>query len=86
VEETTMPETPLQKTIKAVIFRSEDYYVAQCVGISVVTQGKTIDEALHNLQEAVSLYLEGENPAEFGLESNPSIVVTMEMETTRSAA
>jgi predicted RNase H-like HicB family nuclease len=81
-----MPELLLQKTIKAVVYRSEDQYVAQCVGISVVTQGQTIDEALRNLQEAVALYLEGEDLAELGLAPNPSIVVTVEMEPARSAA
>ncbi|MBI2842502.1 MAG: type II toxin-antitoxin system HicB family antitoxin [Armatimonadetes bacterium] len=70
----------LQKTIKAVVYESEGYYVTECTGISVVTQGSTIEETLRNLQEAVALYLEDEDPAEFGLVPNPSIVVTMEME------
>src|SRR3972149_1039684 len=53
----------MQKTIKAFIHKSESYYVAECVGINVVTQGKTLDETVANLQEAVSLHLEGEHPA-----------------------
>lgn len=81
-----MTQSLLQKTIKAVVYRSEDFYVAECVGISVVTQGRTLDETLRNLQEAVGLYLEGEDPAEFGLAPEPSIVVTLEMEPVRSAA
>jgi predicted RNase H-like HicB family nuclease len=81
-----MPERHLEKTIKAVVHQSEDYFVAECAGIAVVTQGRTIDEVLRNLREAVGLYLEGENPADFGLEPNPSIVVTFEMEPARSAA
>ena len=32
-----------------------------------------------NLQEAVALHLEGENPAEFGLVADPVIVVTMDL-------
>jgi hypothetical protein len=40
--------------------------------ISVVTLGETLDEA-------VSLHLEGEEPAEFGLVTNPSILVTFEL-------
>jgi predicted RNase H-like HicB family nuclease len=43
----------------------------------VVTQGKTLDETIANLQEAVSLHLEGEDPAEFELEPNPSLLVTV---------
>lgn len=34
------------------------YYVATCVELGVVSQGKTFDEANTNLKEAVELYLE----------------------------
>ena len=70
----------LNKTIKAIVRRGERYYVAECVEIAVVTQGETLDETLANLQEAVALHLEGEDPADFGLMPNPSVLVTMELE------
>ncbi len=71
----------LQKTIKAVIRKGEDgFYVAECVEIAVVTQGKTLDQTAQNLQEAVELFLEGEDPKEFGLEENPGLIVTFELE------
>jgi len=76
----------LQHTIKAIIRRSETHYVAECVEIGVVTQGKTISETLQNLQEAVSLHLEGEDLPTLGLAPDPSILVTMEMELTRRVA
>ncbi|MBI4220042.1 MAG: type II toxin-antitoxin system HicB family antitoxin [Chloroflexi bacterium] len=70
----------LQKTIKAVVRSGEDgYYVAECVEIAVVTQGCTVDETLRNLQEAVSLHLEGEDLESLGLAPNPTIRVTMEL-------
>ena len=47
----------LQHTIKAVLRKGEKQYVAECLEIAVVTQGTTINEALDNLQEAVSLHL-----------------------------
>jgi len=81
-----MPGVPLQKTITAVIYKGEEQYVAECVGISVVTQGRTVDETLQNLREAVALHLEGEEPADFGLAPNPTIVVTMEVEPARRVA
>ena len=69
----------LQRTIKAVIRQGEDSgYVAECLEISVVTQGKTLDEAVRNLREAVALHLQDEDLAEFGLAENPTLVVTME--------
>ena len=70
----------LQRTIKAFVRRGEQYYVAECVELAVVTQGRTVDETLANLQEAVALYLEGEDPSQFGLLPDPTILVTMELE------
>jgi len=69
----------MQRTIKAFIRKGDTYYVAECLEISVVTQGKTLDETIANLQEAVSLHLEGEDPADFGLEPNPTLLVTIEL-------
>ena len=69
-----------QHTVKATIRRGEDYYVAECLEIAVVTQGKTLDETVDNLREAVSLHLEGENPADFGLVQDPWILLTFELE------
>jgi predicted RNase H-like HicB family nuclease len=71
---------PLQKTIKAFIRKGEQYYIAECVEINVVTQAKTLDDVIANLQEAVSLHLEGENLEEFGLAPNPTLVITMELD------
>jgi predicted RNase H-like HicB family nuclease len=42
----------------AIISKEEKWYVAHCVELGVVSQGKTIEEAKANLQEAVELYLE----------------------------
>ena len=42
-------------------------------------RGKTLDEVVKNLQEAVALHLEGENLEEMGLEPNPSLLLTMEL-------
>ena len=70
----------LQHTVKATVSKGEQYYVAECMEIAVVTQGTTLDETLTNLQEAVALHLEGEDPAIFGLVPEPTILVTMELE------
>ena len=71
----------LQHTIKAVIRRGEESgYVAECSEISVITQGQTLDEVTQHLREAVALHLEGEDPREFGLKDEPTLLVTMELE------
>ena len=71
----------LHKSIKAVIREGEQKgYVAECLEINVVTQGETLDEVVSNLKEAVELFLEGEDNAEFGLDKDPNLIVTMEIE------
>jgi predicted RNase H-like HicB family nuclease len=71
----------LQRTIKASVYPDEEgYYVAECLNIAVATQGRTIEETLRNLQEAVSVHLEGEDLEALGLAPDPSILVTMELE------
>jgi len=50
-----MPDLP--RTLTAGLHREEDWYIAQCLEVDVASQGRTIDEALANLAEAVELYL-----------------------------
>ena len=69
-----------QHAVKAIIRKGENFYVAECVEIAVVTQGKTLDETVSNLREAVSLHLEGEDLAQFGLAADPWILITLELE------
>jgi predicted RNase H-like HicB family nuclease len=76
----------MKHTIKAYISRGENYYVAECMEISVVTQGKTLDETVENLREAVALHLEGENLEELGLAPNPGLLLTIELEPSAMSA
>ena len=70
----------LQHTIKAFIKKGEKYYIAECLEIPVVTQGKTIDETAKNLKEAVELHLEGEDLEQLGFAPSPTLLITMELE------
>jgi len=72
----------MRHSIKAYIYKCDKYYVAECHEIAVVTQGKTLDETIANLKEAVALHLEGEDPANFDLVPHPSLLVTLELEPT----
>jgi len=69
---------PERDTVHAVIFRSGDTYVVECMELAVVTQGHTLDEALANARDAISLHLDGEDAAAFGLTSHPRLSVTYE--------
>ena len=39
------------------IQKEEEWYVAKCLDNNVASQGKTIEEVLKNLKEALELYL-----------------------------
>lgn len=67
----------MRHSIKAFIHKSENCYIAECLEIAVVTQGRTLDETVVNLQEAVALHLEGEDLADFDLAPNPFLLVTL---------
>jgi predicted RNase H-like HicB family nuclease len=47
--------------LSAVIHREGKLFVSWCPEVDVASQGKSIEEALANLREAVELYLEDEN-------------------------
>jgi len=51
-----MGDKSLQLT--AVIERGDDWYVATCPEVDVVSQGKTIEDARSNLLEAVEAFFE----------------------------
>jgi predicted RNase H-like HicB family nuclease len=74
-----MMET-VKHIIQVRIFRGDKYYVAECFDLPVVTQGATLDELMKNVKEAIALQLEGENPADFGLAPNASILASYELE------
>ncbi len=44
--------------VTAIIQKEDDWYVAKCVENNVASQGKTIEEAISNLTEAIQLYYE----------------------------
>ena len=42
------------------IQKEENWYVAKCIDNNVASQGKTIEEAMQNLKEALELYAQTE--------------------------
>ena len=49
-------------TIKynVIVQKEEEWYVAKCLDNNIASQGKTIEEALENLKEALELYTQSE--------------------------
>ena len=45
-----------------IIQKEDNWYVAKCIDNNVASQGKTIEEAMGNLKEALELYIQSEEP------------------------
>ena len=54
-------QVPNTLELSAVVWREEGIYVALCPEFDVASQGKSVEEALRNLKEALELYLEDED-------------------------
>ncbi|OGY36916.1 MAG: hypothetical protein A3E36_02220 [Candidatus Andersenbacteria bacterium RIFCSPHIGHO2_12_FULL_45_11b] len=60
--------------LKNVVWREGDFYVAQCLNVDVSSFGKTKDEALKNLQEALELYFEDSSDSSLSIVESPELV------------
>lgn len=50
--------TATPQRLTAILYREDEVYVAECPEVGTASQGDTIEEALSNLREATTLYLE----------------------------
>jgi predicted RNase H-like HicB family nuclease len=71
-------ERCVNREIKALIHPAGDAFVVKIPAIHAATQGDTIEDALANLDEITTLALEDEDPAEYGLAPDSSILITIE--------
>lgn len=72
------PAGPARDTLHVIVRRSAGFYVAEGLELALVTQGRSLDELLRNIKQAVQLHLEGEDPGVFGLTASPRIAMTYE--------
>ena len=76
----------MKKIIQVRIYKGEKYYIGECIDLPVITQGKTLDEAVENIREAIALHLEGENLEEWDILPDFSILVNFELEPIHAKA
>jgi len=69
----------MKKIIQFHISKGDTHYIAEGVGVPVVTQGQSLDDLTANLKEATELYLSGESMADIGLEREPSLLANIEL-------
>lgn len=70
----------MKRIIQVRISKGESYYVAECLDLPVVTQGKTLDEVKANLEEAIALHLEDEDLSEYEIDPRPSVLASFELD------
>ena len=70
----------MKRIIQFRIYKGEKYYVAECIDLPIVTQGRTLDEVVENIKEALSLHLESEDLEELGISPDFSVLVNLELE------
>jgi len=73
-------ECSIKKIIQVRIYKGEKLYVAECMDLPVLSQGKTLDEAAANIKAAIVLHLEGEKLEDWGILPGFSILANVELE------
>ena len=53
-----MPAEATEQTFMASVWQEDDWYVAQAIGVDVASQGRSADDALSNLREALEIHFE----------------------------
>jgi predicted RNase H-like HicB family nuclease len=59
--------------LKSVVWKEGKYFVAQCLNVEVSSFGDTREEALKNLEEALSLYFEDNDEPEIHEVDSPEL-------------
>ncbi len=66
----------MKVSLKNIVWKEGDFYVAQCLNVEVNSFGTTKDEAIANLQEALELYFEDIPLTQATNIENPEIIST----------
>lgn len=64
--------------IHAFVSESEGWFVAECLEVAVVTQGRSLDETMANLRGALALHLDDDERVRTGLPLAARLVVSFE--------
>lgn len=70
----------MKRIIQVHIHKGDNYYVAECIDLPLVTQAKTLDELGENLKEAIALHLEDEDLSDVDLDPEVSVLASFEIE------
>lgn len=65
-----------KQQLTAIIEREGSGYVSLCRELDIASQGSTIEEARHSLQEALELFFETADPSEIASRLHDEVFVT----------
>ncbi len=69
----------MKNIIQFAVSEENGTYTAEGLNVPIVTEGATFEELKVNIQNAVALYFEGDNPALLGFGPSPSILTNYEV-------
>ena len=69
----------MKKMIKAEIYSDGEFYCGRCLDFDIFTQGKTLDELVENLKEAIQLHFEDDPDSLADISAHPSLFTIMDL-------
>ena len=77
---------PIRDTAHAIVSRDVGWYVAECLEVPVIAQGRTLDELVVALRTGIERRLDTDDPARFGLTRAPRVVLAYEFRLSRGSS
>ncbi len=71
----------MKNIIQFLVSNEDNTYTAEGVNIPIVTEGKTFEELMTNILDAVKLFFKGEDSTLLGFGPMPSILTSFELPT-----
>ena len=69
----------MKNMVKSEIYHDGEHYCGRCLDFDVFTQGKTLDEVVHNLKEAIQLHFEDDKEYKGDFIPTPSLFTMMDL-------
>ncbi len=69
----------MKKMIKIEVYHDGEFYCAKCPDYDIFSQGKSLDELIENIKEAIVLHFENEHWDLEGYDRSPSLLSIMDL-------
>ena len=69
----------MKSIIKAEIYHDGEYYCGRCSDFDIFSQGKSLDELVKNLKEAIQLHFEDDPDSAADFSPHPSLFTMIDL-------